>query len=145
MSDDERLSEKNEILQSTSSKKVVKTENKALKFVEDKLNNFINSGNDSPKKVPQELKKIKKDSEEYDFICSIDEVRTNWRGVEKEDRRRCYVKVLDDRLILDKTGMMIQSDLGSRTIYFSDISSVDFDKSGVFHVTNSIKLIMRGG
>ena len=65
--------------------------------------------------------------------------------MEKEDRRRCYVKVLEDRLILDKTGIMIRSDLGTRTIYFSDISSIDFDKSGMFHVTNSVKLIMRGG
>lgn len=147
MPDDERLSEINEkeMIQKNDSNKVLKTENKTLKFVEDKLNNFINSGNDSPKKVPQKSKKIRVNGEEYDFICSIDEVRTNWRGIEKEDRRKCYVKVLNDRLILDKTGMMIQSDLGSRTIYFSDISSVDFDKSGVFHVTNSIKLIMRGG
>ena len=170
MSDNERLPviKEKEINQNNTPKKEIKTENKTLKSVEDKLNKFINSGNNSPKKVqkisvedklnkfinsgnnspkkvPKELKKIKKDGEEYDFSCSIDEVRTNWRGVEKEDRRKCYVKVLNDRLILYKTGIMIQSDLGSRTIYFSDISSVDFDKSGVFHVTNSIKLIMRGG
>ena len=142
MSDNNKVQELN---QKEKPQKVIKTENKALKFVEDKLNNFINDGNDSPKEIITEPKKIKKDNEEYDFSCSIDEVRTNWRGIEKEDRRKCYVKVLNDRLILDKTGIMIQSDLGSRTIYYSDISSIDFDKSGVFHVTNSVKIIMRGG
>ena len=134
-----------EIIQNNNSSNKITTENKTLKSVQDKLNNFMGTSNNHPIKVQSESKKIKKNEQNYDFICSIDEVRTNWRGAEKEDRRRCYVKVLDDRLILDKTGIMIRSDLGTRTIYFSDISSIDFDKSGMFHVTNSVKLIMRGG
>ena len=140
----QELNEK-EIIQNNNSSNKITTENKTLKSVQDKLNNFMGTSNNFPIKVQSESKKIKKNEQNYDFSCSIDEVRTNWRGVEKEDRRRCYVKVLEDRLILDKTGIMIRSDLGTRTIYFSDISSIDFDKSGMFHVTNSVKLIMRGG
>ena len=147
MSEEDKSQELNEkeIIQNNNSSNKITTENKTLKSVQDKLNNFMGTSNNFPIKVQSESKKIKKNEQNYDFSCSIDEVRTNWRGVEKEDRRRCYVKVLEDRLILDKTGIMIRSDLGTRTIYFSDISSIDFDKSGMFHVTNSVKLIMRGG
>lgn len=147
MTEDDKSQELNEkeIIQNNNSSNKITTENKTLKSVQDKLNNFMGTSNNHPIKVQSKSKKIKKNEQNYDFICSIDEVRTNWRGVEKEDRRRCYVKVLEDRLILDKTGIMIRSDLGTRTIYFSDISSIDFDKSGMFHVTNSVKLIMRGG
>ena len=147
MTEDDKSQELNEkeIIQNNNSSNKITTENKTLKSVQDKLNNFMGTSNNFPIKVQSESKKIKKNEQNYDFSCSIDEVRTNWRGVEKEDRRRCYVKVLEDRLILDKTGIMIRSDLGTRTIYFSDISSIDFDKSGMFHVTNSVKLIMRGG
>lgn len=85
------------------------------------------------------------ESEVYDFSCSIDEIRTNWAGERRRERRNCYVKVLEDRLIIQKTGVFIKSDLGNRTIYFSDIGSIDFDKAGLMHVTNSINIVMKGG
>lgn len=81
----------------------------------------------------------------YEFQCSIDEERTNWMGEKISERRDATVRVFKDRLIIYKTGVFIKSDLGSRTIYFQDISSIDFDKAGMFHITSSIKIILRGG
>lgn len=81
----------------------------------------------------------------YEFQCSIDEERTNWMGEKISERRDATVRVFKDRLIIYKTGVFIKSDLGSRTIYFQDISSIDFDKAGIFYITSSIKIILRGG
>ena len=81
----------------------------------------------------------------YEFQCSIDEERTNWMGEKISERRDATVRVFKDRLVINKTGVFIKSDLGSRTIYFQDISSIDFDKAGMFHITSSIKIILRGG
>lgn len=81
----------------------------------------------------------------YEFQCSLDEERTNWMGEKISERRDATVRVFKDRLIIYKTGVFIKSDLGSRTIYFQDISSIDFDKAGMFHITSSIKIILRGG
>lgn len=81
----------------------------------------------------------------YEFQCSLDEERTNWMGEKISERREATVRVFKDRLIINKTGVFIKSDLGSRTIYFQDISSIDFDKAGIFHITSSIKIILRGG
>ncbi|WP_304103066.1 SHOCT domain-containing protein [Methanobrevibacter ruminantium] len=81
----------------------------------------------------------------YEFQCSLDEERTNWMGERISERRDATVRVFKDRLVINKTGVFIKSDLGSRTIYFQDISSIDFDKAGIFHITSSIKIILRGG
>ncbi len=81
----------------------------------------------------------------YEFQCSLDEERTNWMGERISERRDATVRVFKDRLVINKTGVFIKSDLGSRTIYFQDISSIDFDKAGMFHITSSIKIILRGG
>lgn len=82
---------------------------------------------------------------EYDFFCDIEEIRTNWAGEKRKDRRRCNVKVYDDRFILYKTGIFIKNDLGNRTVYYCDITGMDFDKAGLFHVTSSINIVIRGG
>lgn len=91
------------------------------------------------------LKNKNAEKNEYDFSCDIEEIRTNWAGEKRKDRRKCNVKVLDDRVILYKTGVFIKSDLGNRTVYFSDITGIDFDKAGLFHITDSINIVIKGG
>ena len=118
--------------------------------IEDRAHELISSNNDFDEMKDNLLKMddgsfISNDSNDYDFSCSIDEIRTNWAGNKKEDRIKCHVRVLDDKLIIQKTGLLIKSDLGNRIIYFSDISSIDFDKAGLLHLTNSINIILRGG
>lgn len=114
-------------------------ESRANNLLDEKINNFVDEGKD------EELGFLDEEIKEYDFKCSIDEKRTNWVGEKIVERRDCFVNVLDDKLTIKKTGVFIKSDLGTRTIHYSDITGVDFDKAGKFHITNSIQLIIKGG
>jgi len=118
--------------------------------IEDRAHELLTANNNLDEMKENLLKQndgsfISNDSEDYDFSCSIDEIRTKWSGEKITDRRKCHVRVLEDKLIIQKTGVVIKSDLGNRIIYFSDISSIDFDKAGLLHVTSSITIILRGG
>lgn len=83
--------------------------------------------------------------EGYDFECQILELRSNWLGDKNQEVRHAYVYVRQDGLVLRKTGVFIKSDLGTKTLYYKDISTLDYDKAGLFHVTSDISITMISG
>lgn len=88
------------------------------------------------------VKKLKND---YDFKCRILEVRRNWRGADAEYLNSAYVTIHDDNLELRKTGLVISSDLGTTNFYYKDITSITFDKPGLFHTTSNININLYSG
>lgn len=83
--------------------------------------------------------------ENYDFKCRILEVRRNWRGADAEYINSAYVTIHDDNLELRKTGLVISSDLGTTNFYYNDITSITYDKPGLFHTTSNINVNLYSG
>lgn len=81
----------------------------------------------------------------FDFECSMNEQRTGWNDQTRDQYVRAYVFIKEDYLEIFKTGFWIKSNLGSKKLYYSEMSSVDFDKAGLMHITTSIFISMRGG
>ena len=84
-------------------------------------------------------------SKDYDFKCRILEIRRNWRGADREYINSAYVTVHDDNIELRKSGLVISSDLGTTNFYYNDISSITYDKSGMFHTTSNINVFLYSG
>lgn len=82
---------------------------------------------------------------DYDFKCRILEIRRNWRGSDKEYLNKAFVTVHEDNIELKKTGLVISSDLGTTNFYYKDISSITYDKAGLFHTTSNINVILYSG
>lgn len=72
--------------------------------------------------------------EGYDFECSILEFRSGTFSDNNKEVRHAYVFIRDDGLLLRKTGVLIKSDLGTKRLFYKDISMIDYDKAGLFHI-----------
>lgn len=73
------------------------------------------------------------------FKCTIEEVR--YGTITNLPQRKvmdAYVIIHEDNFEILKEGMIIKSNMGSRKIYFQNITSLDFDARGKFNVSSSI-------
>ena len=84
-------------------------------------------------------------SDNYDFKCRILEIRRNWRGADIEHINSAYVTIHEDNIELRKKGLVIKSDLGTTNFYYNDISSMTYDKPGLFHTTSNININLYSG
>lgn len=73
------------------------------------------------------------------FTCTIEELKystfsnTNNRNVDT-----AYVIVEDTYLDIFKESVFLKSNMGHRRIYYENISSIDYDARGKFHLSNSL-------
>lgn len=84
-------------------------------------------------------------SKNYDFKCRILETRRNWLSNDSEYINSAYVTVYDDHISLRKSGLILSSDLGTSDFYYRDISSLTYDKPGMFHVSYNVNIILYSG
>ena len=80
------------------------------------------------------------------FECTIEELReSTFFNDTRRDVNTCYVIIYDKYIELIKESVFIKSDMGGRKIYFENINSIDYDKRGKLHLSNSVMINTKAG
>lgn len=73
------------------------------------------------------------------FKCTIEEVRYGtFTNDPQRDLMDAYVIINEDNFEILKESMFIKSNMGSRKLYFHNITSLDFDARGKFNFSSSV-------
>ena len=79
------------------------------------------------------------------FQCSIEEVKySTFSNQPKRNIDYAYVIVNEDNFEIIKESVWLKSNMGSRKIYFYNITSIDFDARGRLHASSSIIINTKG-
>ena len=99
------------------------------------------------KNLDKENSKIRKLEEKFNidltgktwFECTIEEVK--YSTIYNEPHRdvdTAYVIISDDNVEILKESMFIKSNMGSRKIFYENITSIDYDARGKFHLSSGM-------
>lgn len=78
-------------------------------------------------------------TEKYWFECTIEEIKASTlTNTEKRNVDTCYVIVKDTYLDFYKESVFIKTNMGNRRVFYKNISSIDYDAKGKFHLSNSL-------
>lgn len=131
-----------------SDKSVEKTSEKENK--KDKLVKKTSENDNLPKKTSKNDKLLKKTSKienkfnidltgKYWFECTIEEIKASTlTNTAKRNLDTCYVIVENTYLDFYKESVVIKTNMGNRRVFYKNISSIDYDAKGKFHLSNSL-------
>ena len=73
------------------------------------------------------------------FQCSIEEIKySTFTNQKQRNIDTAYVIINDDNFEIIKESVWIKSNMGTRKIFFGNITSIDFDSSGRLHLSSSV-------
>ena len=73
------------------------------------------------------------------FQCSIEEVKySTFTNQPQRNIDNAYVIVNEDSLEIIKESVWLKTNMGSRKLFFSNITSIDYDERGRFHASSSV-------
>ena len=73
------------------------------------------------------------------FKCTLEEIRyRTFSNAPERDLMDAYVIINEDNFEILKESMFIKSNMGTRKIYFQNITSLDFDARGKFNLSSSV-------
>lgn len=107
----------------------------------------------SQKELNKKLEKQKEIEEKFGvnltgkqwFQCSIEEVKySTFSNQPKRNMDYAYVIVNEDNFEIIKESVWLKSNMGSRKIYFYNITSIDYDARGRLHASSSIIINTKG-
>lgn len=87
--------------------------------------NFLNSITQQ-NSIP--IEQLAQDPELLTLECHIQEERQNIFATKQIITQKAFVKLEDDRIIVDKSGVFTKRDKGSKTVLFQDVTSIDLDR-----------------
>ena len=113
--------------------------------------NFLHSRNERSDKTKRERNEIKgiirKIEVKYNreltgktwFQCSIEEIKySTFNNQPNINIDTAYVIVNRGNVEILKESLWIKSNMGTRNIFYENITSIDFDACGVFHASSSV-------
>lgn len=75
------------------------------------------------------------------FECTLEELReSTFRNDTQREVNTGYVIIYDNYIEIVKESVFIKSDMGHRKVYFENVTSIDYDKRGKFHLSNSVMI-----
>lgn len=75
----------------------------------------------------------------YWFECTIEEIKASTlTNTANRNLDTCYVIVEDTYLDFYKESVVIKTNMGNRRVFYKNISSIDYDAKGKFHLSNSL-------
>ena len=79
------------------------------------------------------------------FRCTLEELReSTFTNETRRDVTGCYVVIYDNYIELYKESVFIKSNMGTRKIFFENVTSIDRDNRGKFHASNSVMINTKG-
>ena len=73
------------------------------------------------------------------FQCTIVEIKySTFQNQPMRNVDTAYVVINRDSVEILKESVFIKSNMGSRKIFFDNITSIDYDARGVFHLSNGV-------
>lgn len=80
------------------------------------------------------------------FKCTIEELReSTFFNDTRRDVNTAYVIMYGSYIEIIKESVFIKSDMGHRKVYYDNITSIDYDKRGKFHLSNSVMINTKAG
>lgn len=99
------------------------------------------------KKVEKEKDNIKKIEDKFNidltgkkwFKCSIEEIKySTFQNQANRNYDYAYVIINNDNVEIIKESVWIKSNMGTRKIFYENITSIDFDARGKLHASSSV-------
>lgn len=99
------------------------------------------------KNLQKETENIRKLEEKFNvdftgkkwFKCSIEEVKySTFNNTPRRNIDNAYVVINDDYVEILKESVFIKTNMGSRKLFYDNITSIDFDARGRFHASSSM-------
>ncbi len=151
----EEYSEKyNKYLKDSKAKNLEKEKEKARKEEEKRIKNLEKERENARKEEERRIKNLEKRKEKVmnlkekfniDFTgkkwfeCTIEEVKySTFSNQPRRNVDTAYVVIDDDCIVILKESVFIKSNMGSRQIFYDNISSIDYDARGLFHLSNGM-------
>ena len=144
----------NQSLEKTKAKNLEKERQKAEKEEEKRIKNLEKERQKAEKEEEKRIKnlekikeKIKKIEEKFNidltgkvwFECTIEEVKySTFQNQPKRNIDTAYVVINSDNIEIMKESMWIKSNMGTRKIFYDNITSIDFDARGRLHASSSM-------
>ena len=99
------------------------------------------------KNLGKQNEKIRKLEEKFNidltgkewFECSIEEVKySTFNNQPNRNIDTAYVIINEDNVEILKESIWVKSNMGTRKIFYDNITSIDFDARGMFHASSSV-------
>ncbi len=124
-----------------------------VKTFEDMALDNSNPEQTSPAELNKKLKKQREVEEKFGvnltnkkwFKCTIEEIKySTFTNQPQRNIDTAYVIVNEDNFEIIKESVWLKSNMGTRKIYFYNITSIDFDARGRLHVSSSVIINTKG-
>lgn len=124
-----------------------KAEEKRIRNLEKEKEKKMKEEEKRIKNLAKQNEKIRKIEEKFNvdltgktwFQCSIEEIKySTFNNQPNRNIDTAYVIVNRDNVEILKESVWIKSNMGSRKIFYDNITSIDFDARGVFHASSSV-------
>ena len=128
-------------------KKAQKEEEKRIKNLEKERRNVEKEEEKRIKELKEKRDKIKKLEDKFNvvftgktwFECGIEEIKySTFQNEARRDYDHAYVIINEDNIEIMKESPWIKSNMGTRKIFYENITSIDFDARGRRHASSSI-------
>ena len=128
-------------------KKAEKEEAKRVKELEKEKQRAEKEEEQRIKNLEKRKAKIKKLEDKFNidltgkkwFECSIEEVKySTFQNQANRDYDHAYVIINKDNVEIIKESVWIKSNMGTRKIFYDNITSIDFDARGKFHLSSGM-------
>lgn len=109
----------------------------------------VDSSNPEIIQNPKYLEKVSKLERKFNvdltnnpwFECTLEELReSTFSNETRRDVNTAYVIIFNNYIEIVKESVIIKSDMGHRKVYFENVTSIDYDKRGAFHLSNSVMI-----
>lgn len=127
---------------------IIKTQDDLYEFLKEKYGmNVAENSNKERYHKEELLKKYDIDpNESYYFECTIEEKRTStFTNTERRNVDNAYVALYDEYMVIIKESVWLKSDMGMRKVYFKNVTSIDYDTSGILGASSSLFIHMHSG
>lgn len=124
-----------------------KEEEKRIRNLEKEKERKMKEEEKRIKNLAKQNEKIRKIEEKFNvdltgktwFQCSIEEIKySTFNNQPNRNIDTAYVIVNRDNVEILKESVWIKSNMGSRKIFYDNITSIDYDARGVFHASSSV-------
>lgn len=121
-------------------KKAEKEEEKRIKNLEKEEEMRIKNLEKRKSKIKKLEEKFNVDLTEKDwFECSIEEIKySTFYNEPRRETETAYVVINKDNFEILKESIFIKSNMGTRKIFYDNITSIDYDARGRLHASSSI-------
>lgn len=128
-------------------KELEKLEAKRIKGIEKEKQRAEKEEEQRIKNLEKRKAKIKKIEDKFNidltgkkwFECSIEEVKySTFYNEPQRNTDTAYIVINKDNVEILKESMFIKSNMGTRKIFYDNITSIDFDARGKFHLSSGM-------